>query len=226
MALYQHASDWIPGVETPYSGVIKTDDGKWVACQATRESQAWTDYLAWAAIEGNIVDPYLAPEAGGVAIVLDPEQVAVGSMLDSLPLAPEVTKPRVVDIPNLSGTTAIGDTLTCTMGNWQGEPTDYDGQWLRRPTGGDPQSVQMLGTGPTHVITVDDQGCDIVCVVTATNGFGSITAPPSNVIAVPAAVEAGAGAGVAAAPAAEARAEEHHGEHRNEHHRNAPRHWE
>jgi hypothetical protein len=50
MAEYQHASDWIPGTPTPYSGVIRTSDGKFIANQPRARARL-TDYLAWAAIE-------------------------------------------------------------------------------------------------------------------------------------------------------------------------------
>ena len=31
-------------------------------------------------------------------------------------------------------TAAVGDTLSCTMGNWTGEPTEYAYQWLSNGT--------------------------------------------------------------------------------------------
>jgi hypothetical protein len=92
--------------------------------------------------------------------------------------------PVNVDVPHVSGTGAVGATLSCTMGNWEGEPTSYAYQWL----GG----TSTLGTGETYTVGESDVGASITCVVTATNAFGSTTAPPSNAIDVAAAARAAA----------------------------------
>jgi hypothetical protein len=85
--------------------------------------------------------------------------------------------PAVVDVPHVAGNGAVGDTLTCTMGNWSGEPTSYGYQWKS-------DGSADLGTGDTYVVTAGDSGHSITCVVTATNDLGSTEAPPSNAIAI------------------------------------------
>jgi hypothetical protein len=85
--------------------------------------------------------------------------------------------PAVVDVPYVAGTGTVGETLTCTMGNWTGEPTSYAYQWKRDGT-------TDLGTDDSYVIAAADAGSSITCVVTATNALGSTTAPPSNAVAV------------------------------------------
>ena len=68
---------------------------------------------------------------------------------------------------------AVGDTLTCTMGNWLGIPTGYAYQWKSGGTN--------VGTNSnTYVAVAGDSGKTITCVVTATNASGSTAAPPSN----------------------------------------------
>jgi hypothetical protein len=180
-AQYQHASDAVGGM--PYSGVIRAD-GKWVACAS--DSTDWTDYLTWAGTEGNVVDPYLHPAQGGVKIVLEEGQVPVGVMLNSLP--PEEggntlagLPPKNVDVPMVSGDAVVGGTLTCTMGNWEGEPKLYSSGWVS--DGGD----QALAYGSEYVVQANDAGHSISCIVLATNDYGSTTAPPSNAVAIPAA---------------------------------------
>jgi hypothetical protein len=84
-----------------------------------------------------------------------------------------VLAPVNVDVPFVSGGTAVGDTLTCTMGNWQGEPTSYAYAWS---TG---------ATGASYVIVAGDAGTSITCVVSATNAGGTTAAPPSNAVAIP-----------------------------------------
>ena len=64
------------------------------------------------------------------------------------------------------------DTLTCTMGEWTGEPTSYGYQWK--------VDGAVVGTdAATHTVTTDDVGKTATCIVTATNVTGSTAAPPS-----------------------------------------------
>jgi hypothetical protein len=72
---------------------------------------------------------------------------------------------------------AVGDTLSCTMGNWNGEPTEYAYQWLSN-------GMDTTATGASYSIPPGDDGHVITCVVTATNGAGSASASPSNAVTV------------------------------------------
>ena len=66
----------------------------------------------------------------------------------SYPVAPitPAAPPVNVDIPSLQpfGPVAIGTMVSCTMGNWEGEPTAYAYDW--QAIGDDPSLA--LGTGP------------------------------------------------------------------------------
>lgn len=84
--------------------------------------------------------------------------------------------PEVVDVPHVYGDNRIGGSLTCTMGNWKGVPSEYAYQWT--------SDGEDVGTNNSYVITQDDDGHSISCVVTATNQAGSTEAPPSNEIVV------------------------------------------
>jgi hypothetical protein len=83
-------------------------------------------------------------------------------------------------LPAVTGATTLGATLTCSTGTWSQSPTGYTYQWRRNGT---PISG---ATANTRVITSDDQGQSLSCVVTATNAQGSSNAT-SNTVAVPAA---------------------------------------
>jgi hypothetical protein len=73
------------------------------------------------------------------------------------------------DVPHV---TQAGDTLNCTMGNWEGEPTSYGYQWK--------VDGAVVGTDvATHTVTAADAGKAASCIVTATNAHGSTAAPPS-----------------------------------------------
>jgi hypothetical protein len=83
--------------------------------------------------------------------------------------------PTNVDVPFASQT---GDVLSCTMGNWDGEPTQYAYAWHS-------DGVATGATGPDYPIAPEDAGHTLACVVTATNALGSTAAPMSNGIAIP-----------------------------------------
>jgi hypothetical protein len=81
------------------------------------------------------------------------------------------------DVPYVSGTGAVGQQLSCTMGNWEGTPSAYSYKWQANGTG-------IAQNGANYTVQSNDVGRSIVCVVTATNAAGSATAPPSNPIYV------------------------------------------
>jgi len=105
--------------------------------------------------------------------VLSPQEMIMHTPLATAP-------PVNVDVPMIYGpsgsSAAVGQTLQCTMGNWSGAPRVYEYQWMRDGT-------QTTGTGAsTYVVETNDVGFNITCVVTAINGLGEATAPPSNAI--------------------------------------------
>ena len=87
---------------------------------------------------------------------------------------PPTTPPVNVDVPYVQ---QAGATMTCTMGNWQGEPTAYAYQWQM-----DDQSIPSAGA--SLPLTQADLGHSVACIVTATNAAGSTAAPLSNAVVV------------------------------------------
>lgn len=86
-----------------------------------------------------------------------------------------LSPPVNVDVPHLQGSGAVGEALECTMGNWQGDPASYAYAW---------NGITGTATGNTYTPVADDVGNSITCTVTATNGAGSIEAPPSNAVVI------------------------------------------
>lgn len=82
--------------------------------------------------------------------------------------------PSNVDVPYVSQT---GNTLSCTMGNWHGEPTSYAYAWQN-------DGVPNGATDATYTVLLPDMGHSLACVVTATNALGSTTAPMSNAVTI------------------------------------------
>jgi hypothetical protein len=144
--------------------------------------------------ETVIDNPPYEPPPGGAdvcppVVLEEPPDPEVVALMDETALPPDprdpppeelvpVDAPTNVDVPVILGVGALGEVLSCTMGNWTGEPTSYAWQWL---------SADMpVGTGgDTYVIADTDQGNDITCMVTAFNAAGSAQAPPSNAVSVP-----------------------------------------
>jgi hypothetical protein len=89
---------------------------------------------------------------------------------------PTGSAPSVADTPHVDGVGTVGETLTCTMGNWEGEPTDYAYLWE--------SDSEDVGTASSYVVAATDAGHSITCTVTATNAWGSTAAPPSNAVEV------------------------------------------
>lgn len=97
------------------------------------------------------------------------------SMVETAAIA---RKPASIGAPALTGTTAVGQTLTCSEGTWSGNPTSLAYSWMRNGT---PIAGQ---TGSTYVVQAADQGQTITCQVTASNVAGAASAT-SNGVAIP-----------------------------------------
>ena len=83
--------------------------------------------------------------------------------------------PVNIDVPYVGQT---GDTLTCTMGNWTGQPDTYAYQWQLDGT-------DVGADADTYTIAApDDVGRAAVCIVTASNAVGTTEGPPSNEVVV------------------------------------------
>jgi hypothetical protein len=74
--------------------------------------------------------------------------------------------------PVASGSTIEGSVLSTTNGTWSNTPTSYQYAW---DGAGSPVNES------TYTTVAGDVGNDILCVVTATNTFGSVNADSNNV---------------------------------------------
>ena len=95
---------------------------------------------------------------------------ALASALVEGPTKPKVALAPVNTVaPTLTGTPALGQTLSCSTGTWANSPTSFSYAWLRS---GVPIAGQAAGT---YVVQAADQGHTVSCQVTAGNGGGSYT---------------------------------------------------
>jgi hypothetical protein len=79
--------------------------------------------------------------------------------------------------PFVSGNAYTGQTLSCGTGSWLGaRPLSYAYQWKNAGS-------NLSGeTAKTYVLLVTDEGDNITCVVTATNGDGNASATSNTVV--------------------------------------------
>lgn len=83
--------------------------------------------------------------------------------------------PANTSVPVVSGTAAVGSTLTSSTGTWTGtDPITFAYQWQRGTT-------NISGaTSSSYLIQAGDAGSTLRCVVTATNVAGSTSANSAN----------------------------------------------
>src|SRR5438034_9119139 len=87
--------------------------------------------------------------------------------------------------PEVSGTPAVGETLTCSPGAWTGNPQPtLTYRWVR-DTGLPDETIIELATASTYRVVNEDRGYSLACKVTATNGAGSASKISSNSLPVP-----------------------------------------
>jgi len=103
-----------------------------------------------------------------------------------------LSTPVNTSLPVISGTEIEGETLSVTDGTWTGNPIpSYSYQWQR-------SNVDILGaTTNTYVLTIDDVGETMSCIITATNSEGLSNAQ-SNATGNISAASSGGGARAAA----------------------------
>jgi hypothetical protein len=86
--------------------------------------------------------------------------------------------------PTISGTPAVGQTLTASEGTWTNSPTSFAYQWLRcNPAGNNCASVAN-GTQKTYTAVGADAGRTLRVRVTATNADGSASAQSAQTATV------------------------------------------
>jgi len=101
--------------------------------------------------------------------------------------------PRSTGRPVISGTAAVGQTLTATRGTWRGGPTAYGFQWQRCDAQGLSCAAVAGANGRQYLVGQGDVGSRMRVTVTARNSVRAATAvsaptgvvpenaPPANV---------------------------------------------
>ncbi len=90
--------------------------------------------------------------------------------------------PLDFEAPRLTGAAAVGGTLHCSEGAWEGGVVRYGYTWLRNGS-----VIEGQGS-PNYTVQPADAGSVISCKVTAFNKSGGSESALSNVVRIPAAV--------------------------------------
>jgi hypothetical protein len=99
-------------------------------------------------------------------------------------------RPQQVVSPQISGSAALGATLTCNRGIWKGAPPPtFSYQWVR-----DGVAIASA-TASTYIVEPADQGHLLSCDVVAANTEGRVEVESSNAVAIPARVSTSGGVG-------------------------------
>jgi hypothetical protein len=112
-------------------------------------------------------------------------EVAAPSIRAFLTLANPPAAPTNRSAPALTGAAAIGQQLTCSPGEWTGSPS-FSYQFVRSTAAGD-IGVAASGAQPAYIVSAQDAGTALRCIVTAVNPGGASVAAsaPSAIVAGP-----------------------------------------
>lgn len=118
-----------------------------------------------------------ATNAAGSASV---ESAPTGIVLAALP--------ENTNLPTITGTPALNDTLTATSGAWAHKPTSYAYAWERCNASGESCATISGATGTAYKPVEADEGHELRVKVTATNAVGPVSAtskPTAKILAGP-----------------------------------------
>jgi len=143
---------------------------QWLANGAPIATATASTYSPQPADKGKALQCELsATNAGGAAIA------------DSALKVVQAAPPAPSAAPTISGTAAVGETLTCNPGTWSGAPT-FAYQWLRSGA----NIVPAAATAATYTLVAADAGKAIQCRVAGANADATVlAATPATVVAPP-----------------------------------------
>ncbi|HEY6887954.1 MAG TPA: hypothetical protein VI300_09250, partial [Solirubrobacter sp.] len=182
---------FVPKLRTGYALLVHA--GRLVVSGAAVEGDLTVDGLAALDLVTGAVDPAFLPDLPQFAeptalasygtkllTVGASGAFAIGSLAV---LTFDVAVPANVDVPKITGTAVVGQTVTCEPGVWRNSPTAFTVRWLRDGVAaGTGDQRTLIAAGATHTL---------VCEVVATNAAGASAAVVSAGVAIAAAPPVG-----------------------------------
>jgi secreted trypsin-like serine protease len=96
-----------------------------------------------------------------------------------------ISAPRNTSPPAVGGAIAVGQTITCDAGGWDGDPT-LEYQFARGLDQRTTAALTNLGSQTSYVVSSADVGSQLACIVKAHNGGGLAFSQSAWTAAVPA----------------------------------------
>jgi hypothetical protein len=93
--------------------------------------------------------------------------------------------PQSTVVPAITGTPAVGQTLSTSTGTWLNFPVTYTYQWARCDSAGANCAPIPNATAQNYVVSADDAGFTLEVTVGAANVYGTATAASTPTAAVP-----------------------------------------
>jgi hypothetical protein len=122
-----------------------------------------------------------------VALALLLGMMIAAALLSPVGSASTQAAPSNTALPAITGSAAVGQTVTTSDGTWTGSPTSFTYEWLRCPSsGGSPDGSDCASIGVTtnsYVVVAGDVGFTLRSRVTAVNSDGQ-TKAVSNATAI------------------------------------------
>ncbi len=163
--------------------VLSCSQGIWTESPSSF-AYAWKrDGATIGAESGSTYTVTSADQGHGLSCQVTATNGAGSTTATSNVLSVALAAPHNSAAPTLSGTPALGETLSCSTGSWDNSPTSYAYAWSR---GGGAIAGQ---SNSTYLVVAADQGQNLRCEVSATSAGGTSTAA-SNSLLVPAAAGA------------------------------------
>ncbi|WP_298690166.1 hypothetical protein [uncultured Sphingomonas sp.] len=109
------------------------------------------------------------------------DTIARGLALQAMQMAKALAAaipPVSLALPSISGTPAVGQTLSAAVGSWTGAPSGYAYQWRRAG------SAIAGASASSYVVVSADAGSALGVQISATNGAGT-TSALSGTLSVP-----------------------------------------
>jgi Carboxypeptidase regulatory-like domain len=144
---------------------VPTLSYKWLRDGVAIAGATISTYKLQAADEGhNVSCEVTAKNTAGEKSTTSSNSVSVPSL------------PTNTEAPKVSGTPAVGETLSCSTGVWTGSPAPtFTYEWLR-------DGVAISGAmASTYKLQAADEAHNVSCEVTATNAAGEKSAPSNSV---------------------------------------------
>ena len=110
---------------------------------------------------------------------------AVASSTPTAVVTASGTAPLNTALPTIAGSAVEAHTLAATSGTWTGSPTPiFSYQWQDCNASGTGCQPIAGATGPGYALVSSDVGFTLEVVVTATNGFGTVSATSTQTAVV------------------------------------------